>query len=413
MANTDSAYFIPLYNFIVDNSIYIPKIPNQRAGWYYMDFIQSQNPNSDLELNYKKFIKGYNTKIQLLNLDLEWIYYYVYVILFCDYGISIEKKLYNGIIEKILEGDFVKQDKINAIKQIMLKSGKTPDIINGWMEGSILSLLQMMIELDMEEDFKKIVNDIRYSTIEWYRDIIPHLIERMDKVKNEDKYSKYFDILRGKTTHKVELGKYILYWSCYHHPDQITLQMKLDDLEYSCVIAETYDHDVHYLEELVNYFVFAGKSGFDQTEFEITFSFGKLIKINLQNIYDFNLELVEKKFNLSDYSIDKTFTFERYDPDDLDNKLTIRLKKYWYDSWIIYAFDSNDYHWKATSLYLKVYKEFENILELVESNNLGIEYDELSPEDKNLILFDKSNNLDSTKCIVLSETNVYAEPIKF
>jgi len=190
------------------------------------------------------------------------------------------------ITEKVLDSDFVKQDKINAVKQIMLKYGETPDIISDWTERSIISLLQMMIELDLEEEFNKIVTDIRYSD---YSNLILRLIERMKNMQNDKNILKFFDILRGKKTNKIKLGKYILYWTCYYHPDQIILQMKFDDLEYSCVIAETYDHDVHYLEELVNYFAFAGE--FDEREFEITFSFGKLIKINLQNIYNFNLIL--------------------------------------------------------------------------------------------------------------------------
>lgn len=287
MSNTDSAMFIPLYKFITENNIYIPKISNQKEGWYYIDIIETQLLNSDIELNYKKFIKGYNTKIRLLNLDYEWIYYYIYIILYCDFGLSIDRKLYDEITEKVLDSDFVKQDKINAVKQIMLKYGETPDIISGWTEGFIISLLQMMIELDLEEEFNKIVTDIRYS--DWSSNLILRLIERMKNMQNDKNISKFFDILRGKKTNKIKLGKYILYWTCYYHPDQIILQMKFDDLEYSCVIAETYDHDVHYLEELVNYFVFAGE--FDEREFEITFSFGKLIKINLQNIYDFDLIL--------------------------------------------------------------------------------------------------------------------------
>ena len=192
----------------------------------------------------------------------------------------------NKITEKVLDSDFVKQDKINAVKQIMLKYGETPDIISGWTEGFIIFLLQMMIELDLEEEFNKIVTDIRYSDLS---NLILRLVERMKNMRDDKNISKFLDILRGKKTNKIKLGKYILYCTYYYHPDQIILQMKFDDLEYSCIIAETYDHDVHYLEELVNYFVFAGE--FNETEFEITFSFGKLIKINLQNIYNFNLIL--------------------------------------------------------------------------------------------------------------------------
>ena len=105
---------------------------------------------------------------------------------------------HDEITEKVLDSDFVKQDKINAVKQIMLKCGKTPDIIDGCMEGCIISLVEMIIELDLEEEFNKIVTNIKNSTLKSHRDIIPYLIEKMDNVKNEDKYTKYFDILRGK-----------------------------------------------------------------------------------------------------------------------------------------------------------------------------------------------------------------------
>lgn len=197
MSNTDSAMFIPLYKFITENNIYIPKISNQKEGWYYIDIIETQLLNSDIELNYEKFIKGYDTKIKILyiNLDYEWIYYYIYIILYCDFGLSIDRKLYDEITEKVLDSDFVKQDKINAVKQIMLKCGETPDIINGWMEGSIISLVNIIVDLDLEEEFNKIVTDIKNSTLESYRDIIPYLIDLMYDVRNDKKYTKYFDKL--------------------------------------------------------------------------------------------------------------------------------------------------------------------------------------------------------------------------
>lgn len=200
MSNTDSAMFIPLYKFITENNIYIPKISNQKEGWYYIDIIEILLPNSDIELNYKNFTKGYNTKIRLLNLDYEWIYNYIYIILYCDFGLSIDRKLYNKITYKVLDSDFVKQDKINKIKQIMLKCGKTPDIINGWMEGSIISLVNMIVVLDLEEEFNKIVTEIKNSTLESYRDIIPYLIDMLyDGSRNDEIYAeiytKYFDKL--------------------------------------------------------------------------------------------------------------------------------------------------------------------------------------------------------------------------
>jgi hypothetical protein len=202
MLNTDSAMFIPLYKFITENNIYIPKISNQKEGWYYIDIIETQLPNSDIELNYKNFIKGYNTKIKLLyiNLDYEWIYYYIYIILYCDFGLSIDKKLYDEITKKVLNSDFVKQDKINVVKQIMLKCGNTPDFIYGWMEGSVISLINIIVTLDLEEEFNKIVTEIKNSTLESYRNIIPYLIDMLYDGSRNDKiyaeiYKKYFNKL--------------------------------------------------------------------------------------------------------------------------------------------------------------------------------------------------------------------------
>lgn len=189
MSNTDLSQFVSLYNYIVKNNIYIP---NQIEEYY---IIELQQTTSETKKKYQKFIIGYDNKIHILKLDYNWIYYYIYIILFCDFGVLIDSKLYDEIIDKIVNGEFLKQDKINAIKQVMLKCGETPDIINGWMEGSIVYLVKMIIELDMEEEFNKIVTNIKNSTLESYRDIIPYLIEIMDNVKDDKKYKKYFDIL--------------------------------------------------------------------------------------------------------------------------------------------------------------------------------------------------------------------------
>jgi hypothetical protein len=189
MSNTDLSQFVSLYNYIVKNNIYIP---NQIEEYY---IIELQQTTLETKKKYQKFIIGYDNKIHILKLDYNWIYYYIYIILFCDFGVLIDSKLYDEIIDKIVNGEFLKQDKINAIKQVMLKCGETPDIINGWMEGSIVYLVKMIIELDMEEEFNKIVTDIKNSTLESYRDIIPYLSEIMDNVKDDKKYKKYFDIL--------------------------------------------------------------------------------------------------------------------------------------------------------------------------------------------------------------------------
>ena len=193
MAITNSAHLIPLYKFIVENNIYIPKISNQNEGQYYVDLIESNQLNSDFENNYQNFILDYNTKDDLLDINYDWIYNYVYVILYCDFGNSIKTELYDNIIDEILNSEFVKEDKLNAIKKIILDCGKTPDIIDGWTEGKIISLMLLMIEMNLKEYYNRLVSELANSTLDSYRDIIPffnNLIGKMYDIKQE-KYNKY------------------------------------------------------------------------------------------------------------------------------------------------------------------------------------------------------------------------------
>jgi hypothetical protein len=193
MAITNSAHLIPLYKFIVENNIYIPKISNQNEGQYYVDLIESNQLNSEFEINYQNFILDYNTKDDLLDINYDWIYNYVYVILYCDFGNSIKTELYDNIIDEILNGEFVKEDKLNAIKQIILDCGKTPDIIDGWTEGKIISLMLLMIEMNLKEYYNRLVSELANSTLDSYRDIIPffnNLIGKMYDIKQK-KYNKY------------------------------------------------------------------------------------------------------------------------------------------------------------------------------------------------------------------------------
>ena len=94
--------------------------------------------------------------------------------------------------------DFVKDEKINEIKKIMLKCGEVPEIIDGWLEGDIISLILDIIELDLEEEFNKIVSEIKKSTAESYRNIIGYMIENKNSYKNnikKENYNKYFNKL--------------------------------------------------------------------------------------------------------------------------------------------------------------------------------------------------------------------------
>lgn len=283
MSNINPTYFISLYKYIKQSNIYSP---NQDV-WCYYNIIGYEQPDIELGQNYEKFIQNYTTKNNTLKLDWNWIFYYVYVIL--SYDNKLETKLYNKIIMQIIDGEFVVFDKVNAIKQIMVECGKTPDIINGWMEGDILCLIDEIIELDldMEEEFYKIVSDIKKSTLKSYCDIIPYLIKKMDNIKNEIRYKKYFDILRGKKLTQINIGNFILEVEYYYYPDEILLKIDINTDKYSCLIVS---EDVHYLEELSNYFSFLQKGGLTTEEFKIILNKDSII-LELQDIYRFEILL--------------------------------------------------------------------------------------------------------------------------
>ena len=94
--------------------------------------------------------------------------------------------------------------EINAIKTIMLKCGKTPDVIDGYMEGSILSLMEDMIKLDMFDDFIIISNCVAKSPLESFRNIIPYFLNKiMLNEQNPQAFyekqidNKYIEILKS------------------------------------------------------------------------------------------------------------------------------------------------------------------------------------------------------------------------
>ena len=139
MSNTDSAYFIPLYKYLVQKNIYIPKLNDISEGWNYLDKMEDLQNDEELSIEnkYLEYTKGYIKKIDTLQIDYDWIYYYIYIILFIDDNLD----LYESIIEKLIyNSDFLDEDKKEKIKMIMINCGKTPDVLNGWMEGHILEL---------------------------------------------------------------------------------------------------------------------------------------------------------------------------------------------------------------------------------------------------------------------------------
>jgi len=173
MSNTDSAYFIPLYKYIVQNNIYIPRLNDESEGWNYIYKMEDLQNDKELSINqkYLEYTKGYDKKIYILQIDNDWIYYYIYIILYIDENLD----LYNSIIVKLIDySDFLDEDKKEKIKIIMEECGKTPDVLNGWMEGDIIELMNFMIDLDMTKEFEKITTDLQNSPLVSYKNILKY-----------------------------------------------------------------------------------------------------------------------------------------------------------------------------------------------------------------------------------------------
>ena len=194
MSNTDSAKFISLYKYIVQNNIYIPKLNDESEGWNYIYKMEDLQNDEELLINekYLEYTKGYDKKIYILQIDNDWIYYYIYIILYIDENLD----LFNSIIVKLIHNsDFLDEDKKEKIKMIMINCGKTPDVLNGWMEGHVMELMEIMIDLDMEEEFKKITTDLSKSPLKSYRGIINYLFGYIGANVKDTKLEKYIDIL--------------------------------------------------------------------------------------------------------------------------------------------------------------------------------------------------------------------------
>ena len=201
MSNTDSAKFIPLYKYIVQNNIYIPNLNDETEGYNYLYKMEELQNDKELSIEnkYLEYTKGYNKNIYTLQIDNDWIFYYIYIICYIDKNLDFDENLdlYNSIIVKLIHhSDFLDEDKKEKIKMIMINCGKTPDVLNGWMEGYIIELMNFMIDLDMEEEFKKITTDLQNSPLESYRGIINYFIGYIGaNVKDTTKLEKYIDIL--------------------------------------------------------------------------------------------------------------------------------------------------------------------------------------------------------------------------
>ena len=194
MSNTDSAKFILLYKYIVQNNIYIPKLNDETEGWNYIYKMEDLQNDKELLINekYLEYTKGYDKKIYILQIDNDWIYYYIYIICYIDENLD----LYNSIIVKLIHNsNYLDEEKKEKIKMIMINCGKTPDVLNGWMEGHVMELMECMIDLDMEEEFKKITTDLSKSPLKSYRGIINYLFGYIGANVKDTKLEKYIDIL--------------------------------------------------------------------------------------------------------------------------------------------------------------------------------------------------------------------------
>lgn len=254
MEHTNFNSLLSLHKFIMENNIYIPKITNQEECWFYFYFIDEQCSDLQFEQNYEQFIQNYTTKNTSLNLDYEWIYYFIYMILYCDNSF-VERTLYEEIIEAvktILNNGLIRENKINAIKNIMVLCGKTHDVIDGFYEGDILNLLYEMIDFEMEDEFNIIVNEIKKSSLKSYRNIIPHIIDSLNNLKEESKYIKFLEILRKNVIRQINIENYIFNIVYQNYPDQILLQINVNDKIYKGIVSK---EDVDYLDSVSDYFL--------------------------------------------------------------------------------------------------------------------------------------------------------------
>jgi hypothetical protein len=85
---TDGAMFYPLFRILQENKVYYPKINNADV---YLDFIEKQQQNyenHELDNKYQDYTKLYDKK------EFDWLYYYVFVILFIDFDSTIDRVLF-------------------------------------------------------------------------------------------------------------------------------------------------------------------------------------------------------------------------------------------------------------------------------------------------------------------------------
>ena len=82
--------FYPMITILQENKVYYPKINNADV---YLDFIEKKTMKIMNQRINIKIIQNY-----MIKKEFDWLYYYVYVILFIDFDSNIDRELYEKII---------------------------------------------------------------------------------------------------------------------------------------------------------------------------------------------------------------------------------------------------------------------------------------------------------------------------
>jgi thiol-disulfide isomerase/thioredoxin len=89
---TDGAMFYPMFKILQE--FYVPKINNADI---YLDFFEKiYDEHHEFENIYQDYTKLYNKK------EFDWMYYYLYVILFIDFESTVDREMYEKIIADMI-----------------------------------------------------------------------------------------------------------------------------------------------------------------------------------------------------------------------------------------------------------------------------------------------------------------------
>ena len=69
--------------------------------------------------------------------------------------------------------------EIEEIERCMPLIGNTPDIIDGYLEGDIISFMELLVKYDKKNEFEKICECITKTEIESFREINNYLLSKI------------------------------------------------------------------------------------------------------------------------------------------------------------------------------------------------------------------------------------------